>query len=217
MGTHGAQRVVLRFCVQYDTVWGESLVLSGGRGLLGEWDVHRGIRMACSQTAEGCAWHCAVDVPLGYESMYTYVVINEAQQVVHKEVYPHSLAVPETAAPGDVLQISDSFQARRGAGSPGAARALTPRRRPCKRTGVALWTCRRAVATSTAPPAAGAHAAGSAADARARARRRRRTRRMCSSRARSATSSSAPRSRAARRRATCSVTRGLASSPCASK
>ena len=111
MARHDGKHVTLKFSVNYNTVWGEYLVLSGDRGLLGEWDVHRGIQMTCTEGADGCTWEASIDVPDNYDFMYTYVVATDGNHVVHKELYPHALTLPGATNPkGVVIQIIDTFQ-----------------------------------------------------------------------------------------------------------
>jgi hypothetical protein len=106
------KNVEVKFVVCYQTKWGEVLVLTGSRGLLGAGDVEKGIKMRCVQGHHGLFWEGSVVVPPGYECTYDYVVYNEhCDKLVLRESTHHELKVPRSAA-GSCIMLSDTFQVR---------------------------------------------------------------------------------------------------------
>ena len=107
-----AKNVEVKFVVSYNTAWGQTLIVTGSRGLLGAGDVGKGIKMHCVQAQHGLSWVGSVTVPPGYGCTYRYVVYDEhSGEVVARESSPHELYVSRTSA-GSCIMLSDQFQVR---------------------------------------------------------------------------------------------------------
>lgn len=118
------KNVELRFSVGYKTKWGEVVVLTGSRGLLGSGDLDKGIKLRCVHGHDGLSWHGSVIVPPGYECSYQYVVYNEhTGTVVLRETTPHELSIPRSAA-GSCIMLADTFHVRLYLSIPAAMRSL---------------------------------------------------------------------------------------------
>eukprot|EP00892_Ulva_mutabilis_P010973 jgi/Ulvmu1/8248/UM041_0059.1 len=105
-----APNVVVRFLIPFDTKWGEVLLLTGSRGLLGGGTIDKGLKMSCSSGPCGLLWETSLVVPDHYECDYRYVVYNEhCNQVVKRESASHHLKVPASMA-GSCLLITDQFK-----------------------------------------------------------------------------------------------------------
>ena len=102
--------VTVRFVVPYETKWGEYVLLSGNRGLLGAGSTCNGLKMSCRMGERGLEWETSVVVPDQYECEYHYTVYNEhSDRVIMKECTKHVLKVPASVA-GSTIILSDSFQ-----------------------------------------------------------------------------------------------------------
>lgn len=109
-GRHVPHNVVVKFIVPYETKWGESVLLTGSRGLLGGGTIDRGLKMACASGPGGLLWETSLIVPDHYECEYNYVVYNEhSNQVVRRESSSHRLKVSASMA-GSCLLITDHFK-----------------------------------------------------------------------------------------------------------
>lgn len=104
----------LHFMLPYETQWGQNVVISGARGLLGGGDVRKGIRMECTHEAvHGLVWQASMTVPSLYDFSYTYVVVNDREEpeVITAEAEQHHLSVP-ACSPGTTICVNDTFQVR---------------------------------------------------------------------------------------------------------
>lgn len=104
--------VTVRFIVPYHTKWGEYMLLSGNRGLLGAGSTYNGLKMSCrmGEGTRGLEWETSVVVPDQYECEYHYTVYNEhSDAVVMKECTKHVLEVPATVADTTII-LDDTFQ-----------------------------------------------------------------------------------------------------------
>ena len=102
--------VTVRFIVPYETKWGEYVLLSGNRGLLGAGSAQNGLKMSCRMGDRGLEWETSVVVPDQYECEYHYTVYNEhTDAVVLKECTKHVLKVPASVA-GTTIILADNFQ-----------------------------------------------------------------------------------------------------------
>jgi hypothetical protein len=102
--------VTVRFIVPYETNWGEYILLSGNRGLLGAGSTYNGLKMSCRAGERGLEWETSVVIPDQYECEYFYSVYNEhSDKLVLKECAKHSLKVPASVA-GSTIILADNFQ-----------------------------------------------------------------------------------------------------------
>lgn len=103
--------VTVKFVVPYETKWGEILLLTGPRGLLGGGTIDKAPRMSCCPRPCGLLWETSLVVPDQYASDYQYVVYNEhSNHIVKWESSLHRLKVPASMA-GSCLLITDHFTA----------------------------------------------------------------------------------------------------------
>lgn len=107
---HVPPKVVVKFIVPYETRWGEILLLTGSRGLLGGGNIDKGLRMACATGPNGLLWETSLIVPDHYNCDYKYVVFNEhSNQVIRRESASHHLKVSASMA-GSCILITDQFK-----------------------------------------------------------------------------------------------------------
>lgn len=109
-GRHVPSNVLVKFIVPYETKWGEILLLTGSRGLLGGGTIDKGLKMACASGPNGLLWETSLTVPDHYNCEYQYVVYNEhSHKVVRRESSSHHLKVSASLA-GSCLLITDHFK-----------------------------------------------------------------------------------------------------------
>jgi hypothetical protein len=106
------KNVEVRFAVAYNTAWGESVLVTGSRGLLGAGDVRKAVKLECVQAQAGLSWVGSLKVPPGYACTYRYVVFNEEQgKIVAEERDLHDLYASRKLA-GRCMMLSDQFKVR---------------------------------------------------------------------------------------------------------
>lgn len=111
-GRHVPPNVIVKFIVPYETTWGQIVLLTGSRGLLGGGTIERGLKMACASGPGGLLWETSLIVPNHYECEYEYIVYNEhSNQVVRRESSSHYLKVSASMA-GSCLLIKDHFKVK---------------------------------------------------------------------------------------------------------
>jgi hypothetical protein len=109
-GEDDVEDVEIKFVVPYETKWGEYLVVTGSRGLLGAGDVHRGLKMKCRHGHRGLIWEASQSFPPLYDCFYHYVVVEESSgEVIRRESSQHKLFVEPSTA-GACIMLSDCFQ-----------------------------------------------------------------------------------------------------------
>lgn len=100
------------FRIPYFTHWGQSLVVCGSERVLGSWNVKKGLLLSPSHHGDELIWGGSLTVPAGFESEYSYYVVDDERNVLRWEAgKKRKLLLPDGAQNGELVQLHDLWQA----------------------------------------------------------------------------------------------------------
>nr|XP_043619388.1 4-alpha-glucanotransferase DPE2 isoform X2 [Erigeron canadensis] len=100
--------VNVRFRIPYYTQWGQSLVVCGSEPMLGSGNVKKGILLTPFHEGEELIWAGSLTVPVGFQSEYSYYVVDDEKNVIRWEVgHKRKLALPDGVENGKVVEFHD--------------------------------------------------------------------------------------------------------------
>ncbi|GMN64331.1 hypothetical protein TIFTF001_033402 [Ficus carica] len=110
-GLKPIKSVNVRFRLPYYTQWGQSLVVCGSEPVLGGWDVKKGLSLSPVHQGDELIWSGTVSVPNGFESEYSYYVVDDEKNVLRWEIgKKRKLLFPEGIQDGVLIELHDLWQ-----------------------------------------------------------------------------------------------------------
>ncbi|PON44078.1 Glycoside hydrolase [Trema orientale] len=107
----GTKSVNVRFRLPYYTQWGQSLVVSGSESVLGAWNVKNGLLLSPVHEGDELLWCGTIAVPSGFESEYSYYVVDDNKNVLRSEVgNKRKLLLPQGIEDGILVELHDLWQ-----------------------------------------------------------------------------------------------------------
>lgn len=107
----GTKSVKLSFRIPYNTQWGQSLVVCGSESALGSWNVKRGLALSPQHQGDELIWGGSMAVPAGFESEYSYHVVDDDRNVLRWEAgKKRKLVLPDGLKDGEVVELHDLWQ-----------------------------------------------------------------------------------------------------------
>lgn len=100
------------FRIPYFTQWGQSLLVCGSQPVLGSWNVKKGVLLSPSHQGDELIWGGTLTVPAGFDSEYSYYVVNDKRTVLRWEAgKKRKLVLPNEVQDGEVVELHDLWQA----------------------------------------------------------------------------------------------------------
>ncbi|MCE3214856.1 4-alpha-glucanotransferase dpe2 [Datura stramonium] len=101
----------LSFRIPYYTQWGQNLLICGSDRLLGSWNVKKGLLLKPSHQGEELIWSGSIPVPPGFQSEYSYYVVDDRRNILRWEVgKKRNLLLPDGLQDGQSLELRDLWQ-----------------------------------------------------------------------------------------------------------
>ncbi|PHT54747.1 4-alpha-glucanotransferase DPE2 [Capsicum baccatum] len=99
------------FRIPYYTQWGQNLLICGSDRLLGSWNVKKGLLLKPSHQGEELIWSGSIPVPPGFQSEYSYYVVDDRRNILRSEVgKKRKLLLPDGLQDGQSLELRDLWQ-----------------------------------------------------------------------------------------------------------
>ncbi|XP_019250677.1 PREDICTED: 4-alpha-glucanotransferase DPE2 [Nicotiana attenuata] len=99
------------FRIPYYTQWGQHLLICGSDALLGSWNVKKGLLLKPSHQGEELIWSGSIPVPPGFQSEYSYYVVDDTRNILRWEVgKKRKLLLPDGLQDGQLLELHDLWQ-----------------------------------------------------------------------------------------------------------
>lgn len=103
--------VKVSFRIPYFTEWGQSLLVCGSQPVLGSWNVKKGVLLSPSHQGDELIWAGTLTVPAGFDSEYSYYVVNDKRTVLRWEAgKKRKLVLPNEVQDGEVVELHDLWQ-----------------------------------------------------------------------------------------------------------
>lgn len=99
------------FQIPYFTEWGQSLLVCGSQPVLGSWNVKKGVLLSPSHQGDELIWGGSLTVSAGFDSEYSYYVVNDKRTVLRWEAgKKRKLVLPNEVQDGEVVELHDLWQ-----------------------------------------------------------------------------------------------------------
>ncbi|XP_015066158.1 4-alpha-glucanotransferase DPE2-like isoform X1 [Solanum pennellii] len=111
MVNSGLKSRKVSFRIPYYTQWGQNVLICGSDRLLGSWNVKKGLLLKPSHQGEELIWSGSIPVPPGYQSEYSYYVVDDRRNILRWEVgKKRKLLLPDGFQDGQSLELHDLWQ-----------------------------------------------------------------------------------------------------------